>query len=87
MTEMNYQKTNIIKDDYDRIEKYIKTTNDSEWVQKQNIILFDFRGTSKSAPMITGLISRLQSKLKKELSIADVKLLLARVQPIIHQLK
>ncbi len=29
MTEMNYQKTNIIKDDYDRFEKYIKTTNDS----------------------------------------------------------
>nr|WP_307921755.1 hypothetical protein [Mycoplasmopsis bovis] len=38
--------------------------------------LFDFSGTSKSAPIITGLISRLQGELNKELSIADVKLLL-----------
>nr|WP_307927957.1 hypothetical protein [Mycoplasmopsis bovis] len=33
-------------------------------------------GTSKAAPLITGLISRLQGELNKELSIADVKLLL-----------
>nr|WP_307918661.1 hypothetical protein [Mycoplasmopsis bovis] len=38
--------------------------------------LFDFNGTSKAAPLITGLISRLQGELNKELSIADVKLLL-----------
>ncbi|WHO14764.1 S8 family serine peptidase [Mycoplasmopsis bovis] len=70
-------KNKYYKDDYDRIEKYIKTTNDSDEFKNKISYLFDFRGTSKSAPMITGLISRLQSKLKKELSIADVKLLLA----------
>nr|WP_307937476.1 hypothetical protein [Mycoplasmopsis bovis] len=75
MTEMNYQKTNIIEVDYDRnwkIHKNYQMTPD-EFKNKISY-LFDFRGTSKSAPMITGLISRLQSKLKKELSIADVKL-------------
>ncbi len=66
-------KNNYYKCDYDRIEKIHKNYK-WLWSSKTKYLLFDFRGTSKSAPMITGLISRLQSKLKKELSIADVKL-------------
>nr|WP_235129275.1 S8 family peptidase [Mycoplasmopsis bovis] len=38
--------------------------------------MINFNGTSKPAPMITGIISRIQSKLQKELSIEDVKLML-----------
>ncbi len=83
MTEMNYQKIIIIVY-YDRIEKYIKSTNDSGWVQKQNVILVWFSWNSKSAHDNRTYIG-LQSKLKR-LSIADVKLLLAG-SVIIHQLR
>ncbi|BAW18378.1 peptidase [Mycoplasmopsis bovigenitalium] len=39
--------------------------------------LYNFSGTSKSAPLITGLLSLLQNKLNREISLAEAKLLLS----------
>ncbi len=72
ITRNNYYKLN-----YYEIKSYIDSKKDTEDFRKKMAYLFNFNGTSKSAPLITGLISRLQGQLEKELSIADVKLLLA----------
>nr|WP_232954811.1 S8 family serine peptidase [Mycoplasmopsis bovis] len=64
------------KNNYNEIEKYIKSSkNNKEFIDKMSYII-NFNGTSKFAPMITGIISRIQSKLQQELSIEDVKLML-----------
>ncbi|VEU61140.1 Uncharacterised protein [Mycoplasmopsis bovigenitalium] len=39
--------------------------------------LADFSGTSKAAPLVTGMLSLLQNKLKRNLSIAEAKTLLS----------
>ncbi|TKA59120.1 hypothetical protein MBOVa_5470 [Mycoplasmopsis bovis 8790] len=72
LTKNNYYKLN-----YHKIKSYIDSKKDTENFREKMAYLFNFNGTSKSAPLITGLISRLQGQLEKELSIADVKLLLA----------
>ncbi|WVV22500.1 S8 family serine peptidase [Mycoplasmopsis agalactiae] len=70
-------KNNYYKRDYYKIKNYIESTKDSEEFRNKMTYLFNFNGTSKAAPLITGLVSRLQGELNKELSIAKVKLLLA----------
>ncbi|ADR25000.1 S8 family serine peptidase [Mycoplasmopsis bovis] len=69
-------KNNYYSRDYYKIKNYIESTKDTKDFRNKMSYLFDFNGTSKAAPLITGLISRLQGELNKELSIADVKLLL-----------
>ncbi|TKA59129.1 hypothetical protein MBOVa_5590 [Mycoplasmopsis bovis 8790] len=64
------------KNNYNEIEKYIESSkNNKEFIDKMSYMI-NFNGTSKSAPMITRIISRIQSKLQQELSIEDVKLML-----------
>ncbi|MGZ9797105.1 S8 family serine peptidase [Mycoplasma sp. 4013] len=47
-----------------------------EYLKEKINYAMNFNGTSKSAPMITGLISLLQHKLQRELSLNETKLLL-----------
>ncbi|UUM25687.1 S8 family serine peptidase [Mycoplasmopsis agalactiae] len=65
------------RNNYSEIEKYIESPKNNKEFKNKMSYMINFNGTSKSAPMITGIISRLQSKLQQELSIEDVKLMLA----------
>nr|WP_318023629.1 S8 family serine peptidase [Mycoplasmopsis agalactiae] len=65
------------RNNYSEIEKYIESPKNNKEFKNKMFYMINFNGTSKSAPMITGIISRLQSKLQQELSIEDVKLMLA----------
>lgn len=58
-------------------EIYSSLTNAS--IEEKNIIkyLANFNGTSMAAPLVTGVISLLQSNLKRNLSLNEVKVLLA----------
>ncbi|MCE6061848.1 hypothetical protein J8A71_02975 [Mycoplasmopsis agalactiae] len=67
---------NKYKSIYDNIKSYVDEQSSSSKLRKKIKYLLEFIGTSKSAPLITGLISRLQHKLNRELSISEVKLLL-----------
>ncbi|WP_029608559.1 S8 family serine peptidase [Mycoplasma simbae] len=51
--------------------------NIEEHLKSKLVGLTKFLGTSKAAPMITGLISLLQHELQKNLSLAETKLILA----------
>ncbi|WP_027121517.1 S8 family serine peptidase [Mycoplasma leonicaptivi] len=68
---------NIFKS-YKIVMDYLnKNPNIDPKIKEQIKYWINFNGTSKAAPMITGLISLLQNQIEKNLTISETKLLLA----------
>lgn len=76
----HFYKNKYYSEDYElektSIDNIIKKLHDNERIKKLNY-LRHFNGTSKAAPLVTGMLSLLQYKLKKDLSIAEAKTILA----------
>ncbi len=72
------EKDKSIFESYKKIKDYLLTNPNIDPQHKSELqYLIDFNGTSKAAPLITGLISLLQNQIKRNLTISETKLLLA----------
>ncbi|VEU60449.1 Subtilase family [Mycoplasmopsis bovigenitalium] len=76
----HFYKNKYYSEDYElektSIDNIINKLHDTERIKKLNY-LRHFDGTSKAAPLVTGMLSLLQYKLKRNLSIAEAKTILA----------